>query len=60
MVIYEMDHWVLFDTLNNDQIDRLKTVISSRVKPESSARPAPGASFQSLLDAETMKLEKKS
>lgn len=54
MISYEMDHWVLFDTLNNDQISRLKRVIDNRTAP-AQAPPVdestpPVGSFQSMLD----------
>lgn len=48
----EMDHWVLFDTLRPDQLQRLKEVIINRTPPES------GSTFNSMLADEVEKLKK--
>lgn len=61
---YELDHWVLFDTLNRDQISRLKNIIDTKTQPAltrqeiaSGASVTAGApSFQSMLSAESEKL----
>ena len=55
-MIYELDHWVLFDTMKPDQIARLKNVIQTKTAP-ASEKPADRNLFQSLLDSETVKLE---
>lgn len=47
----ELDHWVLFDTLNPDQIDRLKTVIEKKHEPEAAKN-----AFGDMLAEETDKL----
>lgn len=59
---YELEHWVLFDTLNNDQVGRLKNIIDTKTAPaqargELMAKNDDATSFQSMLDAETAKLE---
>ncbi len=59
---YELEHWVLFDTLNNDQVGRLKNIIDTKTAPalsrgELMAKKDDVSSFQSMLDAETAKLE---
>jgi hypothetical protein len=63
-----MDHWVLFDTLSNDQVTRLKKVIDQKIEPAAvragnttaaAATPSnDGPTFLSMLEAETAKLEK--
>jgi hypothetical protein len=56
-MIYELDHWVLFDSMTPDQIARLKNVISTKAAP-ASEKPVERGLFQSLLETETAKLEK--
>lgn len=51
---YEMDHWVLLDTMSGDQINRLKTVIDKKTEPVEKAKNAD--SFLSMLNEETEKL----
>jgi len=51
---YEMDHWVLLDTMSGDQINRLKTVIDKKIEPV--AKTAAADSFLSMLNEETEKL----
>ena len=57
-MIYELDHWVLFDSMTPDQIARLKNVIASKTTP-TSEKPAERDLFQSMLETETAKLEKR-
>lgn len=63
MIRYEMDHWVLFDTLSNDQVSRLKNVIDKKTTAAASttatAAESNGSSFLSMLEAETAKLNGK-
>lgn len=59
MKIYELDHWVLFDTLKPDQVDRLKKVIDKKTAPATPVEETPAKdSFLSMLNTETAKLEK--
>lgn len=56
-MIYELDHWALFDTMTPDQIVRLKNVIKNKTAPTSEKAPERGL-FQALLETETAKLDK--
>lgn len=59
MTAYELDHWVLFDTLSTEQVSRLKKVLADKVAPDNSLRAEekPKMSFQAMLEAETAKLK---
>ena len=60
MKVYELDHWVLFDTLKPEQINRLKTVIDNKITPATPAADQPAKnSFLSMLNTETDKLDGK-
>lgn len=63
MKTYEMEHWVLFDTMTSDQINRLKKVIDNRHAVEkpaaATAAAGSGGSFGSILDEEIGKLDRK-
>lgn len=59
---YELDHWVLFDTLNHDQISRLKNIIDTKAEPAMSrdeVKASGTGSFHAMLTAESAKLEKR-
>lgn len=62
---YELEHWVLFDTLNHDQVSRLKNIIDTKTAPATSRDEVksvePGASpFLAMLQAESAKLDRPS
>ena len=61
MKVYELEHWVLFDTLKPDQVDRLKKVIDKKITPANPTNTETPAknSFLSMLNTETEKLDEK-
>lgn len=59
---YELDHWVLFDTLNHDQISRLKKIIDTKTEPATSRdemKMSDEGSFRAMLTAESAKLDQR-
>lgn len=59
---YELDHWVLFDTLNRDQISRLKNIIDTKAEPATSrdeVKISDAGSFRAMLTAESAKLDRR-